>query len=254
MRLKHLTLLLVSIFAIVSLSVEMLYVDGMTHFINVGNLLIRVSQDDLQLGAMYSHERTKVRRIGFLRFKEAQAELDIGFTLGRGWSAIVAIGVETYGLAPSNYDMLFCVGQDKSYALINVEQKFFLGNYVVNFSSFDSVGPVTLGMSRMYLRAQGREIGLYRLDSAVFAGFYPLTRGQTGDEGFFIGVGWKDGFSGALGGRFRFSVKETISSIDVVLVLSQEKPSLGIRGEWVGEKFKAGVCFVDGKIVFRVSF
>lgn len=251
---KHLTFLLVSIGAIVSLGVEMLYVDGMMHFINVGNLLIRVSEDDFQLGAVYSHERTKVRRIGFLRFKEAQAELNVGFTLGRGWSAFVALDVETYGLTPSSYDMFFCVGQDKSYALIDVEQKFFLGNYVVNFSSFDSIGPVTLGMSRMYLKAQGREIGLYRLDSAVFAGFYPLTRGQTGDEGFFIGVGWKDGFSGALGGRFRVPLKETISSIDVVLVLSQEKPSLGIRGEWIGEKFKANVCFVDGKIVFRVSF
>lgn len=248
------TLLLVLIGAIVSLSVEMLYVDGMTHFINVGNLLIRVSQDDLQLGAMYSHERTKVKRVGFLRFKEAQAELDVGFTLGRGWSAFVAFDVETFGLTPSSYDMLFCVSSDRAYALFDVEQKFFLGNYIVNFSSFDSIGPVTLGMSRIYLKAQEREIGLYRLDSAVFAGFYPFTRGQTGDEGFFIGVGWKDGFSGALGGRFRVSLKETMASFDIVLVLSQEKPSLGIRGEWIGEKFKAGVCFVDGKIVFRASF
>lgn len=253
MRLKQLTLFLILVNAII-LGVEMIYVDGMEHFINVGNLLIKVAENDLQFGAMYSHERTKVRKIGFLRIKEAQTSLDVGFTLGKGWSAIVALDIETYGLMPSNYDMLFCVSQDEAYALFDVEQKFFLGNYTVNFSSFDSIGPVTLGMSRLYLRVQGREIGLYRLNDAVFAGFYPLTKGQTGDEGFFIGVGWRSGFSGVLGGRFRLPLKNLTSFFDVVLVLSQDQPSLGIRGEWLGEKFKAGVCFADGKFVFRVSF
>lgn len=68
MRLKQLMLFLILVNAII-LGVEMIYVDGMEHFINVGNLLIKVAENDLQFGAMYSHERTKVRKIGFLRIR-----------------------------------------------------------------------------------------------------------------------------------------------------------------------------------------
>lgn len=252
MRLKF-TILLIFL-SLILLGVDMLYVDGLTHFIDVGNFLIRVSENDLQFGAIYQHEKTSVRKIGFLRIKEGEAQLKAGFTVGKSWSAIVSFDVESYGLTPANYRLLFCLSPDESYAFIDATQKLFLGNYAVNISSFDVLGPVTMGMSRVYLKIQNREIGFYALDRAVFAGFYPLTRGQTGDEGFFMGVGWHEGFSGALATKFRVPLGRSSLFFDLILALGQEKASVGIRGEWVGEGFKFDTCFIDGKFVFRVSF
>lgn len=239
---------------IVTLGVEMIYVKDLTHFINIGNFLVRASKDDLQLGLIYQDERANTRRIGFLRIKESDTKLQAGFTFGRGWSVLTSVDVETYGLAPGNYRMLFCVASDGSYALLDVEQKFFLGNYTLNLSTFDVVGSAMMNMSRVYVKAQNREIGFYALDEAVFAGFYPFTRGQTGDEGFFIGVGWDDGLSAALATKFRVPLGGSSIVVDFILAMSQERASVGIRGEWIGEKFKLDTCFVDGKFIFRVSF
>jgi len=42
--------------------------------------------------------------------------------------------------------------------------------------------------------------------------------------------------------------------LDFILALNQDSASVGIRGEWIGEKFKLDTCFIDGKFVFRISF
>ncbi|WP_448521594.1 hypothetical protein [Pseudothermotoga sp.] len=253
MKLNRLVLSIV-LSSVVVFGVEMLYVDGLTHFIDVGSFLIRTSENDLQFGAIYRNEKTIVRRMGFLRIKEADAKMNIGFTVGKSWSVLATFDVESYGLMPGSYRMLFSIAPENSYAIIDAKQKVFLGNYTINFSSFDVVGPVTVGMSRVYLRMQNREIGFYSLDNALFAGFYPFSRGQTGDEGFFMGVGWKDGVSGALAMKLRVPLGSASIVLDFVLALNQDSASVGIRGEWIGEKFKLDTCLIDGKFVFRISF
>ncbi|MBC7116352.1 MAG: hypothetical protein H5T93_04895 [Pseudothermotoga sp.] len=251
---RHLLVLLILLGWVAVFGVEMLYVDGLVHFIDVGNFLIRTSEGDLQLGAIYENEKTILRKVGFLRIKEADAKMSVGFTIGKSWSVLATFDVDSYGLMPARYRMLFSVAPESSYAVIGAEQKFFLGNYTINLSSFDVVGPVTMGMSRLYVKIQNREIGFYALDNALFAGFYPFSRGQTGDEGFFMGVGWKDGFSGALAMKFRVPIGNLSIVLDFILALSQDSASVGIRSEWIGENFKLNTCFVDGKCVFSVSF
>jgi len=251
---RYLLVLLILLGWVTVFGVEMLYVDGLEHFIDVGNFLIRTSEGDLQLGAIYENEKTILRRVGFLRIKEADAKMRVGFTVGKSWSVLATFDVESFGLMPSRYRMLFSIAPESSYAVMGAEQKFFLGNYTINFSSFDIFGPVTMGMSRLYVKMQNREIGFYALDKALFAGFYPYSRGQTGDEGFFMGVGWKDGFSGALAMKFRVPIWNLSIMVDFILALSQDSASVGIRSEWIGENFKLDTCFIDGKFVFNVSF
>lgn len=251
---KYISFVLILIFTSVSVAVQLNLSNDIQHFIDIGNLLINLSDNDSQIGFVYKDNRSTYMKLGFLKLKSADASLIVGGTFGRSWTAIMKLETNVYGITPGQYDFNFVVSPEKAYVNWKINQKFFFANNVLNFSTFERIGDLSVGFSRIYMRFQNREIGAYRLDEGIFAGFFPYTVGQTGEEGFFMGAGWMNSFSGFFSFRSRWAMQNTSAFIDPFVIIKTDSVSFGIRMEITGSNFKGDLLFTGRKVLFSVSF
>ncbi len=224
------------------------------HFIDVGNLLINLEKNDSQVGFVYKNDRSSYTKLGFLRFKNADASLAIGGTFGNSWTALMRVETNVYGITPGQYSFDFVVSPQKSYANWKINQKFFFANNVLSFSTYERIGDLSAGFSRIYMRFQNREIGAYRLNEGLFAGFFPYTKGQTGEEGFFMGAGWMNGFSGFFSFRSRWVFQNASIFVDPFIIIKVDSVSFGIRMELIDSSIKGDLLFTDRQVLLSVSF
>lgn len=251
---KYLSFVLILIFTSISSAVQFSLSNDIQHFIDFGNLLISLSSSDSQIGFVYKDSRSTYTKLGFFKFKSSDATLAVGGTVGRSWTALMKIETNTYGIAPGQYSFNFVVSPEKSYANWKINQKFFFGNNVLSFNTFERIGDISVGFSRAYMRFQNREVGVYRLNEGLFAGFFPYTVGQTGEEGFFMGAGWMNGFSGFFSFRSRLALQNSSTFIDPFVIIKTDSVSFGIRIEITGSDFRGDLLFTGGKVFFSASF
>ncbi|HEY8543174.1 MAG TPA: hypothetical protein VIL29_12370 [Pseudothermotoga sp.] len=251
---KYISLILILISTSISIAVQFNLSNDIQHFIDIGNLLINLNNYDSQIGFVYKNDRTTYSKIGFLKFKNADASLAVGGTFGRSWTAIMKVETNLYGITPGQYSFDFVISPEKTYASWKINQKFFFANNVLSFSTYERIGDLSAGFSRVYMRFQNREIGAYRLNEGLFAGFFPYTVGQTGEEGFFMGAGWMNGFSGFFSFRSRWALQNTSAFIDPFVIIKTNSVSFGIRMEVTGSDFRGDLLFTGRQVLFSVSF
>jgi len=224
------------------------------HFIDVGNLLIKLSENDLQVGFLFEDNRSNYAKLGFLKVKSSDSSFRIGGTLGNSWTIFLKMGVNIYGITPGDYTVNVVLSPNINYMQWQINQKFFLGKNTLSFSDYERIGSVSFGFSRVYLRFQDREFGVYRIDDGIFPGFYPYTVGQTGEEGLFMGIGWMDGLAGFVSFRHRIVLKESSVFLNPFAVVKTDSIYPGIKMELFATDFKANLILTTRKVLMSVSF
>jgi len=252
--LKRVSLILILFVASICAAIQLNLSNEIQHFVDIGNLLISLSENDSQIGFVYKDNRTNFTKIGFLRFKSSDTSLIVGGAVGQSWTALMRVEANIYGLTPGQYSFDFVVSPARSYVNWKINQKFFFANNVLNFSTYERIGDLSAGFSRIYMRFQNREIGAYRLNEGLFAGFFPYMIGQTGEEGFFMGAGWMNGFSGFFSFRSRWAIQDVSTFIDPFVIIKSDSVSFGVRAEIAGPNLRGDLLFTGRQVLFSVSF
>jgi len=252
--LKKTAMIFILLIASICLATQLNLSNDIYNSIEVANLLINLKKDDLQIGFLYKDSKSTYTKLGFLRVKSSDAAISVGGTVGRSWTAQMKIEANTYGLTPGHYYFDFVISPEKSYSTFKISQKVFFGNNVLNFSDYERIGDLSTGFTRVYARFQNREIGAYRLNEGIFAGFFPYTIGQTGEEGFFMGAGWMNGFSGFFAFRSRWVLGSSSVFVDPFVIIKTDSAVFGIRAEIIGPVLKGDLLFTGRQVFFSVSF
>ncbi|MEJ5228407.1 MAG: hypothetical protein WHT65_00225 [Pseudothermotoga sp.] len=251
---EKITTILIVLVTSVCVATQFNFSGDLYNSIEVANLLVNLKKDDLQIGFLYKDSRATYTKLGFLRMKSSDTTISVGGSVGRSWTAQMRVEANSYGLAPGQYYFDFVISPERSYSTFKISQKVFFGNNVLNLSDYERVGDPSAGFTRIYARFQNREIGVYRLNEGIFAGFFPYTIGQTGEEGFFMGAGWMNGFSGFFAFRSRWVLSNSSIFVDPFVIIKTDSAVFGVRTEIVGPVLKGDLLFTGRQVFFSVSF
>ncbi len=221
---------------------------------DVDAFMFMLKENDFQVGFVLRDSKETFQKLGFLKFKTIDAKLTTGIAFGRSFSVILKIDFNLYGLTPGNHSLYFLVNPEGSFAVLDMTQKFFVGDNAFSLSWHEEFGINPFGLGRICIRQKGFSYGVYRISDGIFPGVFLYSAGKTVEEGLFAGVGWSNGIAEFFSFRKAVGLKRSTFFFEPMLVVKQGELIPALRIENVGGGLSLDFFLMPGKVSFRADF